>query len=56
MRAIVNRLRLVYWRYIYGVEMHRKFELEEIYLRESVEISHMIRVANHKLTELGGKP
>lgn len=56
MSFLVNRLRLAYWRYIYGMELQRKYALEEIYLRESLEISHMIRVANNKLTELGSEP
>lgn len=52
---LIKRVQLAYWRYIYNMETHRKYELEKIYINESLQISHMIRHANARILELEGQ-
>lgn len=51
---LIKRVQLAYWRYIYNMEMHRKYELEKIYINENLEIRAMLSRANEKILELEG--
>lgn len=51
---LLKRLQITYWRYIYNMETHRKYELERVYINENLEIRAMLARASAKILELEG--